>query len=77
MTGPPNLAPAQGHIVWVCRDRVQLYERINVRVLAMIKQGWIDECNALIGTKWEDFIRRKKLIGYAELLDYLYGTIGA
>ena len=61
--------------MWVCRDRAQLYERINERVLVMIKQGWIDECKAIAGTRWEDFIRHKKLIGYAELLDYLQGAI--
>ena len=67
---------ATGHIVWVGRDRAQLYERINERVLVMIKQGWIDECKALAGTVWEDFIRRKKFIGYTELLDYVQGDIG-
>ena len=66
---------APGHIVWVGRERTQLYQRINERVLAMIKQGWIDECKALIGTQWQEFIRRKKLIGYAELFDYLQGHI--
>jgi len=64
-----------GHIVWVGRERAQLYARINERVLVMIKQGWLDECKALMGTRWQEFIQRKKLIGYPELFDYVQGNI--
>jgi tRNA dimethylallyltransferase len=65
----------KAHIVWAGRDRAQLYERINERVLLMIKQGWLDECKALIGTPWEDFIRHKKLIGYPEMFDCISGAL--
>jgi tRNA dimethylallyltransferase len=66
---------AKAHIVWAGRDRAQLFGRINERVSVMVEQGWIDECKALVGTKWEDFIRHKKLIGYVELLDHIQGAL--
>lgn len=65
----------KAHIVWAGRDRDQLYERINERVLIMIEQGWLDECKVLIGTPWEDFIRRKKFIGYPEMFDCISGKL--
>ena len=65
----------RAHIVWVGRDRAQLYERINDRVKMMIEQGWVDECKKLVGTPWEDFIKNKKLIGYPEIFMYMQGAI--
>ncbi len=59
--------------VTLTRDRKQLYERINMRVNLMIKEGWIDEVKSLCSTEWEDFLRRKKIIGYNEILEYLSG----
>lgn len=58
-------------IIFVERDRKELYQRINERVLEMLKYGWIAEAQALMGTAWEQFIRHKNLIGYAEIFDYL------
>lgn len=60
--------------LWVARDKQDLCERINKRVIDMIDQGWLDECSKLIGTPWEPFIHKKKLIGYPELCDYLRGA---
>jgi tRNA dimethylallyltransferase len=65
----------RAHIVWAGRDRAQLYERINERVLVMIKQGWLDECKVLVGSPWENFIRHKKLIGYSEMFDCISGIL--
>jgi len=65
--------PCQTDIFWVTRERAELYARINQRTQLMVKQGWIDECRPLIGTEWESFLRRKKLIGYPEIFDYLLG----
>lgn len=61
-------------VVWVTRDKQQLDERINDRVFQMIDQGWLEECQNLINTPWEHFVRKKKLIGYCELFDYLQGS---
>ncbi|MCX5924490.1 MAG: tRNA (adenosine(37)-N6)-dimethylallyltransferase MiaA [Candidatus Dependentiae bacterium] len=53
----------------VCsRDRAELYKRIDERVLEMIDNGWRQEVEGLRGTEWEDFLHRKKLIGYDDLL---------
>jgi tRNA dimethylallyltransferase len=65
--------PCHADIIWVTRERAQLYERINQRTQLMIEQGWIDECRSLLGTEWELFLRRKKLIGYTEIFDYVLG----
>lgn len=54
------------------RDRQELYERINQRVSVMIKQGWIPEVKRLLGTDWEDFLIRKKIIGYDDIITYLH-----
>jgi len=64
---------ANGILLWVTRDRTDLHERINKRVLAMVEQGLVDECSKLIHTPWYDFINKKKLIGYNEIFSYLQG----
>ena len=53
------------------RNRTQLYERIDERVLQMIDQGWITEVENLMGTDWQGFLSQKKLIGYDVIIDYL------
>lgn len=58
-------------IIFVERDRQELKERINARVLEMFKCGWIEETENLIGTAWQEFIQRKNLIGYNEIFDFL------
>ena len=63
--------PACMTLICLKRDRAQLYDRINQRVDCMIDEGWLDEVRGLLGTKWIPFIKRKKLIGYNELVDYL------
>jgi tRNA dimethylallyltransferase len=57
----------------LARDRPQLYERINLRTKAMLEQGWIQEVKNLQGTKWESFLKEKKLIGYDDILEFLKG----
>lgn len=60
-------------IVYLNREREQLYQRINHRVDLMLEQGWLDEIKPLLDSDWVDFIKRKKLIGYNELIEYLAG----
>lgn len=50
------------------RDRAQLYDLINQRVIAMMQQGWIAEVEKLQNTKWADFLMKKKIIGYDDIL---------
>lgn len=58
-------------LVYLTRDRVDLYERINERVVEMVEQGWVDEVESLLNTPWEPFIMKKKIIGYDDLIVYL------
>ncbi len=66
---------ADYYFIWITRDRDELYQRINERVVEMMNAGWIEEVTALRGTQWEPFLRKKKIIGYTEILEYLEGEI--
>lgn len=50
-----------------------LYERINVRTVAMIeKMGWLDEARDVFGDDvWKEFVCTKKFIGYPELFEWI------
>ena len=50
------------------RDRQELYERIDQRVIEMLP-AWREEVRGLKNTPWEDFLCRKKIIGYCSLLE--------
>jgi len=72
-TRKPRYAPLVPHwrICYVTRDRAELYDRINRRTEQMIRQGgWIEEVKFL-DSSWHPFVRKKGLIGYAEILDAL------
>lgn len=58
---------------FLTRDRAELYERINRRVEIMVRDGWIDEVKGL-DEQWRQFLKRKKLIGYPEIITFLDGT---
>lgn len=63
------IAPMMGIIC--IRDRQELYDRINQRVLVMLQEGWISEVEQLVGTEWAEFLEHKKIIGYDDILHYL------
>jgi tRNA dimethylallyltransferase len=74
---PSTLAPvyapcADFMLICVQRSRDELYDRINARVKSMIDVGWIEEVAPLVGTKWEEFLKKKKIIGYDAILEYLH-----
>ena len=52
------------------RERAELYDRINRRVRQMFDAGWLEEVQHL-DASWRVFLRRKKLIGYPEIIEYL------
>ena len=52
------------------RDREELYDRINRRVLQMIDQGWVDEVLRVYPYKSENALNT---VGYKELFEYLDG----
>ncbi|MEX0940651.1 MAG: tRNA (adenosine(37)-N6)-dimethylallyltransferase MiaA [Candidatus Babeliales bacterium] len=58
-------------LLFLNRERFELYNRINERVKQMIQVGWIEEVAALEGTEWESFLQHKKIIGYDDILYYL------
>lgn len=61
--------PLSPYYFVVChRDREELYQRIDNRVTQMIDDGWVEEVASLRGTEWEDFLIRKKMIGYDDIL---------
>jgi len=57
--------------VYLERDRQDLYDRINHRAQMMLQEGWLQEVERLRGTAWEPFLKKKKLIGYDDILNYL------
>ena len=70
---PVYKPPMNFLLLYLSRDRKQLYDRINLRTKQMVTGGWIAEVARLVDTPWEPFLREKKLIGYDVLLDYLAG----
>lgn len=63
-----------GAIIFLNRNREELYERINSRVFTMLDDGWIEEVQSL-SSSWKEFLNRKKLIGYDIILHYLDDVI--
>jgi tRNA dimethylallyltransferase len=60
-------------LLFLKRDRSELYDRINQRTYLMLDQGWIEEVESLMHTPWQDFLMKKKLIGYNDIMLYLQG----
>jgi tRNA dimethylallyltransferase len=59
------------HCLFLTRERDDLYQRIDQRVFQMIEEGWIEEVASLRSTSWESFLKKKKIIGYDIILEYL------
>lgn len=62
---------ANAHLVWFTRSNEQLYDRINARVISMFDQGFLHEVERLQNTDWQDFLHKKKFIGYDDSLLYV------
>jgi tRNA dimethylallyltransferase len=68
----PHYEPiAPFFLLCLTRDRDELYARIDQRVLAMMHAGWLAEVEQLLDTLWQDFLRKKHIIGYDNLIEYL------
>jgi tRNA dimethylallyltransferase len=65
-----NLFADKMYIFILTRDRNELYERINYRVIQMMNAGWINEVKNL-NKKWIAFLKKKKLIGYDDIINFL------
>lgn len=72
---PSALVPAyrpitQLFLVELSCEPELLKNRIHTRTTQMLDAGWLAEAEALIGTPWEQFVLRKKWIGYPALIEY-------
>ncbi|NQT64432.1 MAG: tRNA (adenosine(37)-N6)-dimethylallyltransferase MiaA [Candidatus Marinimicrobia bacterium] len=65
----------QGTFVVLDRDRKLLYERINQRVLMMLDDGLIEECQTLLDKGYQPDLYPMKTIGYKEVYAFLNGEI--
>jgi len=62
------------YFINLTRDREQLYSMINQRVDMMMQAGWLQEVQTLmIDQSWIDFLCKKKMIGYDDLIRYQLG----
>lgn len=69
---PFYMPPAEHFlIIFLTRERENLYERINQRTKEMLSNGWIEEAQGLMNTEWETFLQEKKLIGYTDIFLFL------
>jgi len=66
-----NPLPGDCLVLFLTRERQELYARINARTYEMFNEGWIQEVQKLKSTPWENFLERKKLIGYTDILGYI------
>ena len=69
-SSPSKKRPFNIHKIGLCRDRSELYDRIDRRVLAMMEEGLVDEVRSLVA--YRDY-PALKTVGYREIFDYLDG----
>ena len=60
--------------IFLVRDREELYNRINMRVDIMLKQGILDEVK-YIYDNYKDKLHKISAIGYKEFFDYFDGKV--
>jgi len=58
-------------LVGLTRDREELYERINIRVDIMIKQGLVEEVKKLLDLGYSKELVSSNGLGYKEIIRYL------
>lgn len=71
-TGEKKPRPFHAIKIALTRDRAELYERINQRVLDMAQAGLIDEAHAMMPHRHENALNT---VGYKELFKYFDGDI--
>jgi len=65
----------QSLILGITRPRAELYNRIDSRVEAMLKDGFIDEVRELLENGYSPDLPSFSAIGYKQIADYLSGQI--
>ena len=63
-------APGDFSIFFLTRDRQELRDRIEQRVDLMLQEGLVQEV-ASLSSEWHKFLKKKKFIGYPQVLHYL------
>ena len=61
------------HIIGLKRDRVNLYQRINLRVDKMIKDGFIEEVKMLRDMSYKEDLNSMQGLGYKQIYKHLNG----
>ncbi|MDX1547140.1 MAG: tRNA (adenosine(37)-N6)-dimethylallyltransferase MiaA [Rhodothermales bacterium] len=69
-------SPFRYQVVVLHRERAELYERINRRVLAMLEAGLLDEVRAILAEGVDPRTNALRTIGYREPIRHLRGDIG-
>jgi len=62
-------------VFFLTRELADLYEDINKRTHIMLDRGWIEEVKKL-SPAWHEFLLKKKIIGYDDIIRYIRGEIG-
>ncbi len=71
-TGKKKERPFNVIKIGLTRDREELYERINQRVLDMVNNGLIDEAHSMMAHRGENALNT---VGYKEMFKYFDGDI--
>jgi tRNA dimethylallyltransferase len=64
----------QWRIIGLTMDRAALYDRINARVLEMMKNGWLDEVRRVLASGATGDEKPLKGLGYRDLVAHLRGN---
>jgi len=74
-SGRKGLEGYRVHKIGLAPPRAQLYARIDARVEAMLRAGWLEEVKALLSRGVPATAKPFEFIGYAELRDHLEGRL--
>ena len=62
-------------VIGLTRDREELYQRVDERIVQMFENGFVDEVRALLDQGYHPELPALSAIGYKEVIDYLQGNI--
>lgn len=62
------------YLIGLTRDREELYERVNLRVDIMLKEGLLEEVKGLLDKGYDEDLTAFKGLGYKEIIGYLKGS---
>lgn len=62
-------------IIWLDRERTEIYNRINKRVEVMIEQGLFNEVEFLLLKGYDTSLPAIKALGYKEVIEYINNQI--